>query len=285
MEYEEINEPGIEDSLGTKYDAKLVANKTPKQNSIVIYMYTNDGISLLTRKKFKEKGDRKTVFVPGLDWFDEKIEHVFIAAQNDDPFADQLLKDLEDQIELLINAARVQKEEIQNQIRALFEANEAKLDLVKQAYKSEARVYVRRRLSVQVLWLIRQIDYMLYYIFQAEKHGILTGHDAKMFRHDAKRGLRNLLRFVNNWKSTAITRQDLAIRSNTKRVEKACRDNEQIKMTRNVLLLEERASCAPPVTAYRNGKLDANTYKKLAATFDEAFATRTHEDFDEDELA
>ncbi len=250
----------------------VIREHVPERNVIKIRIYTRDALSLLSARKFNESDQKRATFVPGLDWFDRKIEELMVAAEADDPFADQLLKDLEQQVAFLLNEVESQTRLVSEQIKELFASYEASLTLKLDSHCSEADVFVNHKLSIKVLWLIKQIDRLLYYVYQAERHDLLKQYTANEIRHDAKKSLRNLLRVTDRYKHTSVTRRDLAEAPGSKRVGKACKDNERITLSREVLLLEERADCAPKISSRPHGELDTGTFKTLSAMFEGHFS-------------
>ncbi len=280
----EFAETDREEQLGAT-PSIVTKDHVPEKNVIKIRMYTRDGVQLLKAKKNRENKGDKSVFIPGLDWFDRKIGDLLQAAGADDPFADQMLVDLENQIEFLLNGVRVQSATVRDQIKDMFAQYEASLNLKAQSHCSEADVFIRNKLSVKVLWLIKEIDRLLYYVYQAEKHDLLKAYAAREVRFDAKKALRNLLRLVDGFKHTSITRRDLALSGQSKRIQKAIKDNSKITLTREVLFLEERADCAPYITSRHHGQLESEVRTALEALYAQFYAEHGNEQFGGDEVA
>ncbi|EGQ9284440.1 DUF1845 domain-containing protein [Vibrio parahaemolyticus] len=279
----EFAETDREEQLGAT--PKIVTkDHVPEKNVIKIRMYTRDGVNLLKSKKTTERHGDKNVFIPGLDWFDRKIGDMIQAAGADDPFADQMLVDLEQQTAILLNHVRAQSSTVRGQIVDMFEQYEATLNLKVQSHCSEVDVFIRNKLSVKVLWLVKEIDRLLYYVYQAEKHDLLSSFAARDVKFDAKKALRNLLRLVDGYKHTSITRKDLALSGESKRVQKAINDNRKITLSREVLFLEERADCAPYITTRHHDQLEDDVKGALEKLYSRFFEHKNHEQFGDDEL-
>ncbi|MCG3734620.1 AcaB family transcriptional regulator [Vibrio cincinnatiensis] len=77
---------------------------------------TKDATSTFVQQQ-RKKGGNKTNFISGADWFDRKIKVILNAVRDDDPFADQLIFDIENAIN---NLSALYKEELQD-IKASIE--------------------------------------------------------------------------------------------------------------------------------------------------------------------
>ncbi|MCY9874539.1 AcaB family transcriptional regulator [Vibrio barjaei] len=267
-----LGEPQVADKIGA--EAKIeIKDNLPDRNVIKIRLYTKDAMRLLKSEK-TTYGKGKTNFVPGLDWFDTKVNDLVNSARNDDPFADQMLKDLESNVVLLRENIETESLKVREELKNLFAYNEATLVLNAHSHCAEVEVFFNHKLTSAVFWLVKEVDKMLYFVYQAEKHNLISSSVAKTYRNDAKRTVRNTLRTVNNWKHTAITRKDIAL--GTKRVAKAFELNSKVTLTREVLLLEERADCAPYISTRSHDQLEPDVKKALLKLV-EGDAEKMHE--------
>ncbi|EKO3573641.1 DUF1845 family protein [Vibrio metschnikovii] len=84
--------------------------KKPEIPHLNVTFLTKDAPALLFSRKEK-RGENKTNFISGADWFDSKIKVILNAVRDDDPFADQLVFDIENAIN---NLSAHYKEELQS---------------------------------------------------------------------------------------------------------------------------------------------------------------------------
>ncbi|PML12706.1 AcaB family transcriptional regulator [Vibrio breoganii] len=251
-----------------------------EQDSIGIVLHSKDALKLLNSETVSTGKNKKT-FLPGLQWFDTRLTNVVNSAGNDDPFADQLLLDLERQIDTLGETIVAKTEDLQAKIKELFDYNEATLKKNVSAHIAEVSVKLNYPLSNRMLWVIKAVDRMLFLVYQAEKHNIIYTRAAKEYRTDAKRMVRNLFRSLNKFNHTGITRTDVA--HATKRTEIAYNQNKDIALTLPVLLMEERADCAPYVATRHGDRLDKKTREKIVRLYADA-DRQSHEEISEDQL-
>ncbi|MGG5575714.1 hypothetical protein [Vibrio diazotrophicus] len=70
---------------------------------------------------------------------------------------------------------------------------------------------------------------------------------------------------INNWVSTSITREDIA--QNTRRVQLSYEQNSRVGLSREVLLMEQRAISAPLIPVHHNGNLDPVIIEKIKTLY------------------
>ncbi|MGR5448557.1 AcaB family transcriptional regulator [Vibrio sp. PNB22_3_1] len=272
----------VDESIG--FAQVIEKEHVPHRSGLKIRMYTNDCVRLLKSKKIKENGGEKEVFIPGLNWFERQMTDLMIAASNDDPFADQLLVDLNQELELLLARVRDQKVVIRDLIIDVFKSYDATLSLSRMSHCKEVSVFIENKLTVKLLWLIKEIDRLLMYVEQAEKHDIIKRSQSDNMRNDARKAFRNLIRMLYAYKPTSVTRKSMALSGHTKRIRKAIGDNK-IKVTREVLMLERRAEFAPVIASRKHDNLSKKERDGLESLFSDVFNQTVHSQFDDDELA
>ncbi|MCG3734173.1 AcaB family transcriptional regulator [Vibrio cincinnatiensis] len=234
--------------------------KKPEIPHLNVTFLTKDAPALLFSRKEK-RGENKTNFISGADWFDSKIKVILNAVRDDDPFADQLIFDIENAIN---NLSALYKEELQD-IKASIETKlnhfNASLEISDKIHVETHAISFQNRLTFDLLWALKDLDESLYYLYLSDKYAILPSQVVTEKRQDLRKAYRVILQMINRWKPSAITREDLA--HNTQRVAKTFEINEQIQLTKDVLLLEKRAACAPNIKTRNFNKLEPAIKEKL----------------------
>lgn len=226
---------------------------------------TKDAPALLFSSKEK-RGGNKTNFISGADWFDSKIKVILNAVRDDVPFADQLIFDIENAIN---NLSALYKEEIQD-IKASIETElnhfNSSLEISEKIHVETPAISFQNRLTFDLLWALKDLDESLYYLYLSDKYAILPSQVVTEKKQELRKAYRVILQMINRWKPSAITREDLA--HNTQRVAKTFEINEQVQLTKDVLLLEKRAACAPNIKTRSFNKLEPAIKEKLNELYD-----------------
>lgn len=236
-----------------------VNENKPDIEAIKIKFLTRDAVRLIDPEVITV-GKRET-YLPALKSFDTRLNKVLNAARQDDPFADQVLLDTELAIDEYNETLEEQTNSLRAQIRALFEFNEASLRRSTNTHAYTVNVSIRNRLSTQLLWSLKKLDTFLYLVFQAEKHCVISRQQAQIYKRESKKDYRAILTKISGWNQTSISRTDIS--QKTQRTLKAFEQNVQISLSTEVLLLQIRADCAPPISGRRNNHLDQETREKL----------------------
>ncbi|MFL7013624.1 AcaB family transcriptional regulator [Enterovibrio norvegicus] len=212
----------------------------------------------------QEAGSRKNSkarFIQGADWFDTKLRPIMHAIRDDDPFADQVLFDIETAVADLGMTYKAEQENIKALLETRFSNNSAVLKFNENMHCSVYKVTFENRLAYDLLWAVKELDNVLYYLFLADKYSILPVPEISEKRDELRKKYRKTLMLINNWKSTSITRDDLA--HNTARVAKTFEVNSNISLSLQVLMLEVRAACAPEIKSRKGNVLIQSTKEKL----------------------
>lgn len=202
-----------------------------------------------------------THFIQGVDWFDTKLTKILTAVRQDDPFADQLLLNLETSIFNLGSFYREEQQKIHELIQEHFKSVGAEINIPKNSSSSIVEITLAHRLSYNLLWLVKELDTLLYFLFYCDQYSILKVQEIKERRDILKKKFRQVLAQINVWTSTGISREDLAY--NTARVKKAFEKNTEVRLSKEVIYLELRADCAPEISSHRNDVLDEGIKEKL----------------------
>jgi integrating conjugative element protein (TIGR03761 family) len=216
-------------------------------------------------QKFGPKRPKGVHHIQSVKWFDDKVAKILIAARQDDPFADQVLLNIETAVASLGDFYKEEEAELLRMLQDKFQGNQSILQLTEQHYSEEIEIAFYNRLGYMLLWLTKSLDSVLYYLFNCDRYSILSSKEVKERRNVMKRKFRQILNLVNAWKATAITREDLA--HNTAKVAQAFEKNSGVKLSKEVIYLELRADCAPEIHSHQDDQLDPFIGQKLRALY------------------
>lgn len=232
----------------------------PDIPSVKIEFYTKAAPQMLFSKRGGQNGNG-THFIQGVDWFDTKLLKILNAVRQDDPFADQLLLNIESGIINLGNFYREEQLNIHALIEEKFQGANAEINIPKNSTSSTVEITLAHRLSYNLLWLVKELDTLLYFLFYCDQYSILKVKDVKERRDVLKKKFRQVLAQINSWTSTGISREDLAY--NTAKVKLAFEKNNEVQLSKEVIYLDLRADCAPEISSHRNDIMDKGIEEKL----------------------
>lgn len=212
-----------------------------------------------TRKK------NKTSFVNGADWFDTKLKLILNAIRDDDPWADQLLYDIEKRLAEIGTLYIEEKKSLKTRLDTRLGENFATLHLNDNMHMTTYKVTFQNRLAYDLLWAVKELDTALYFLYLCDKYAVIPAQEVTEKRNQLRKEYRWTLNLIKNWKNASVTREDIAHR--TKRAVESFEINSDIKLTKEVLMLEVRAACAPNIRTRRDNELDEITKSKLEAIF------------------
>lgn len=237
----------------------------PEQPMIQIKLHSQTTVNILTSKELTGTNG-KTRFNTGLDWFDSKMTKVHYAVKEDDPFADQLYLDVEKGIAALTAHYSQQTGYLQQHVHSVLSQHDMLVNFSIDSYSALYNVpKFNLNISIKMLYLLKELDKHIYWIFLCEKYGCLSRDDAKTRSNDARRRFRNVLKLCQYWEATGITRKDIAF--HTQRAALAAEKNKNINVTAEVLLMKERATLAPYSAAHYMNKIsDQETLTGLLET-------------------
>ncbi|MFC5079589.1 hypothetical protein VTH8203_01345 [Vibrio thalassae] len=260
---QEASKTPFEHQSSMSITGEMIENK-PAQTVCIVQFYTKVAPKLLFSVK-DNNAAKQGRFIIGVDWFDTKLAPLYTAIRNDDPFADQLLVDIEISIDELGDAYKAKQEEIRELIANRLTSTGTRIEFPADGYNNECRVSFNNRLAYSFLWLTKELDNYMYYLYLADKYNVIERAQYNELWREAKRSFRYTLGKINGWKATSITRVDLA--QGTARVPVAFNLNEKISLSQEVLLLEERAGTAPPISSWKNNILPNDVLNRLKETY------------------
>lgn len=259
-ELSSIDKIGGNDERGDLALHGTMTENKPAIPSVKVDFYTKAAPNMLFSKVGNPKA-KGTHFIQGVDWFDTKLTKILTAVRQDDPFADQLLLNLEASIFNLGTFYREEQAKIHEIIQGHFSSVNAEINIPKNSNSSTIEITLAHRLSYNLLWLVKELDTLLYFLFYCDQYSILKVKEVKERREVLKKKFRQVLAQINVWTSTGISREDLAY--NTAKVKKAFEKNSEVQLSKEVIFLELRADCAPEITSHRNDVLDKGIDEKL----------------------
>lgn len=250
--YRDIDEITIGASDKNAQIQSEITKTKPIIPHVDVCFYTQNAINLLTSST-KKIDQNRSYFVTGMDWFDTKIKAVINAARDDDPFADQLLYDLEIAILTNGNAFKNESKLATETLAQHLSRFDSQLKLNDHMHQYRYKVTLQNRLSYDLLWSLKELDKAIYYYYLCDKYSALSKSDIQSKNHEMIKAFRATMLMINSWKSTSITREDIA--QNTQRVSKTFELNNKIDLTKEVLLLQTRAQSAPEIRGRKNNTL------------------------------
>ncbi len=234
--------------------------KEPARNVVMVSYYTAAAPDMLF-STVKDPNDPKSRFIAGVDWLDTKVKPVMDAVEQDDPFADQILYDIEQSIDNAVAVYKDASDDLQKFIGETLSGSDSFLELAPEPETNVVKILFDHKLAYKVLWLSKELDKVLYFLYQANKLSLITTKEKNQRWMEAKKLFRNTFNQISGWKHTGISREALA--QNTAIVRKAFEINSRIELTPEVLLLEKRADVAPSITAWKNDTLPGSVKERL----------------------
>lgn len=214
------NQPGMADPLvgpGT-------ANMSPgaMQMSAVVKFHSTQSINLFRgRKGDPAKGVRPII---GLARFARQVSLVWSAASIDDPYADQVLLDIENAYE----TAKAALESREKNMRDLLDGMED-FEVTLQASVDPVEITLQfySPWGFRGAMLLKQFDKLVRMALTARHIGIFTESDWLSIVRDSARALRHMFNEVDGWVSTGVKRED--IRNNTAVAKRAANRYSELK--------------------------------------------------------
>jgi integrating conjugative element protein (TIGR03761 family) len=234
-----------------------------KKDSYTIELRTKDA-RLLIFQEVKQEGHKRNHYV-AVDTLNAKLPAIYKAAQQDDPFADQLLLDIEQAIANLSQEYSRQTKALQNNIHAVLSHYDLSVELNQASVSSRVTLNIDYDLVMRSLFLVKSADTLLYTVFLAQKCTVIDRQQAKAYQRSVKDSFRKIIRMIYNWKFSGITRLEMAYAQ--QRGLQARELNKAITLTSDVLLFEQRAICAPYVPTRQNDRLDDHLKAQLMKLF------------------
>ncbi len=222
------NQPGMADPLvgpGT-------ANMSPgaMQMSAVVKFHSTQSINLFRgRKGDPAKGVRPII---GLARFARQVSLVWSAASIDDPYADQVLLDIESAYE----AAKATLESKEQTMKALLEGMED-FEVTLQASVDPVEITLQfySPWGFRAAMLLKQFDKLVRMALTARHIGIFTEGDWLAIVRESARALRHMFNEVDGWTSTGVKRED--IRNNTAVAKRA--HNRYLEVKKGILVVDQ----------------------------------------------
>lgn len=222
------NQPGLADPLvgpGT-------SNMSPgaMQMSAVVKFHSTQSINLFRgRKGDPAKGVRPII---GLARFARQVSLVWSAASIDDPYADQVLLDIESAYE----AAKATLESKEKTMKDLLEGmEEFQVTLQASVDPVEITLQFYSPWGFRAAMLLKQFDKLVRMALTARHIGIFTESDWLSIVRDSARALRHMFNEVDGWVSTGVKRED--IRNNTAVAKRAY--NRYVEVKKGILVVDQ----------------------------------------------
>lgn len=201
------NQPGLADPLvgpGT-------SNMSPgaMQMSALVKFHSTQSINLFRgRKGEPAKGVRPII---GLARFARQISLVWSAAAIDDPYADQVIIN----IEVAYEAAKISLDAKEKTMKDLLEGMED-FEVTMQASIEPVEITLQffSPWGFRGAMLLKQFDKLVRMALTARHIGIFTESDWLFIVRDSARALRHMFNEVDGWVSTGVKREDIRTNNN-----------------------------------------------------------------------
>jgi integrating conjugative element protein (TIGR03761 family) len=192
------------------------------QMSAVVKFHSTQSINMFRgRKGDPEKGIRPII---GLARFARQVSLVWSAAVIDDPYADQVLLD----IEQAYDAAKMSLDAKEKTMTNLLEGlDDFEVTLQASVQPVQITLQFYSPWGFRGAMLLKQFDKLIRMALTARHIGIFTEEDWVSIVRDAARSLRHMFNEVDGWVSTGVKRED--IRNSTNVAKRAAARYEEIK--------------------------------------------------------
>jgi integrating conjugative element protein (TIGR03761 family) len=214
------NQPGLADGIvgpGT-------ANMSPgaMQMSAVVKFHSTQSINLFRGRKGDPANGVRPII--GLARFARQVSLVWSAAVIDDPYADQVLLN----IEQAYDAAKVLLDAKEKTMSNLLEGMED-FDITLQASAQPVDITLQfySPWGFRAALLLRQFDKLVRMALTARHVGLFVESDWKAIVRESARALRHMFNEVDAWVSTGVKREDL--RNNTAVAQRALARYTEVK--------------------------------------------------------
>jgi integrating conjugative element protein (TIGR03761 family) len=222
------NQPGLSDPLvgpGT-------SNMSPgaMQMSAVVKFHSTQSINLFRGRKGDPANGVRPII--GLARFARQVSLVWSAAAIDDPYADQVLLDIEN----AYDAAKATLESKEQAMKGLLEGMEDfEVTLQASIDPVEIKLQFYSPWGFRAAMLLKQFDKLVRMALTARHIGIFTESDWLSIVRESARALRHMFNEVDGWVSTGVKREDL--RNNTAVAKRA--QNRYLEVKKRILVVDQ----------------------------------------------
>jgi Domain of unknown function (DUF1845). len=127
----------------------------------------------------------------------------FLSAISDDnPFANQLLLDIERAVLDVGKEAEEYQNALKSRMDSALKSHGAKLEFNQNMHASTYNLTFRKLLSYEILWAVKEIDNASFLLFLSEKHALVSPEEVKETRSSLRRQYEQTLSMINYWTNT-----------------------------------------------------------------------------------
>lgn len=128
----------------------------------------------------------------------------FLSAISDDnPFANQLLLDIERAVLDVGKGAEECQNALKSRMDSALKSHGTKLEFNQNMHASTDNLTFRKLLSYEILWAVKEIDSASFLLFLSEKHALVSPEEVKETRSSLRRQYNQTLSMINYWTNTA----------------------------------------------------------------------------------
>ena len=244
-----------------KINSSDIASKHPPgkmTGEVIMYLHTNQAHHLFYgRRRDKEK---KLEPITGLIRFAGELNKIWVAAKNDDPYADYFLYQIE---QILIKAEHHIQEQTQDLETKLSQLE--KRGFVIQVQESESPVELSLNFAPEFTHkgalALLSFDYLVRLALTLKHTTVLNRKDWKLVVNNSGKNIRQAFETSLRFKHTGVTRDDVAA-NNAKAAD--AKSKMKLELPEAILQGIVRAEISPPLPANREATLSKD------ATIDEA---------------
>jgi len=231
--------------------------------NLTVGFYTKHAVDLLTSQILKKKS--KATQKMGLDSFDKKCRIVNNAIRDDNPFADSIIYDIENLIDIAHVEIKKATLSMEKETERFFISHDAGISY-DQDYSCSCTAEWNNQISYKIMWLIKEVDTYFNQLSLASRAAIITEQTANSSRRVIKNRILNILHYINRYKHSNVTRTDIAnMTANAKNYFE--KQGNNLILQSSVLIMESRGKSAPRISVRPKNKLDAETLEKLTNVY------------------
>lgn len=260
------NQPGLADPLigpGT-------ANMTPGaiHTSAIVKFHSTQSVNLFRGRKGDPKNNVRPII--GLARFARQVAFVWSASSIDDPFADQVLLDIEEAYEAAKEILDAREKAMNDLLHGM---EEFEITLGASNTPVEFRLQFYSPWGFRGAMLLKQFDKIMRMALTAKHIGLFADNDWISIVSNSARALRHMFAQVDGWISTGLKRDD--IRQKNKLAERAITkyddaQGRKIMLTPEVMSGLYRAKLSPVNRILENYLSDLSQGTKIVSDIKQA---------------
>ncbi|EMY6611202.1 DUF1845 family protein [Vibrio parahaemolyticus] len=255
---QEVENRGETDQYGLDALRDLKPRTSKTKPEVTVGYYTKEAAELLINRKIEKNDGRKPIHVTGLEGFDFKLFTILDNAKADNPFADSLLREIEDQSNELLENIHAQTDGIEQRMATKFRSNQASLNIKKSDFLTTISPRFRNQLTMHLLWITKSIDNLHRVVNIAKSQAVINEREARTYQTGAIRKFRHIVTLASRYRNLPVTRKDLALQTaqGVRVLTEFATEKSSLILRPDVLLMSNRSSFAPPIAGRKHSSME-----------------------------